>query len=399
MKKRLVLLCMAGIAAFSMGACGGKKTDADRGTSEVSDVTDASEEGTGPSQSAGTDRTGDRVSDRDDYVGIRDLDIDEYITLADYKNMTVTAAGPAVDEGSIENYINSVLLVGNITNRSVEKGDVVNIDYVGRADGEEFQGGSAEGYRLGIGSNAFIPGFEEGLVGVMPGETVDLNLTFPENYPGADMAGREVVFTVTVNGIEASAEYADVTVEEMEDMGLAYRTKEELWEAGKKAVEDNAAEVLAANSKNAIMQKLLEDSTAKSIPDYLVEEEVQNNNFYMESLANSVYGMDLETFVTQAGGMTMEEYNAQLDEMCSGTIKQYLVMEAVARAEGIEVTEDMINKKASEEAEEYGYDSAQALIDEAGYTTYRMYIVQEKVLDRLMEIVTVEEEEDRAGTE
>ena len=122
----------------------------------------------------------------------------------------------------------------------------------------------------------------------------------------------------------------------------------------------------------------------KSIPDYLVEEEAQNYNHYLESLAKAMYNMDLETFVTNAYGVTMEQYNAQMNEMFTDTVKQYLVMEAVSRAEGIEITEDMISKKADEEAAEYGYTSGEELVSEVGYATYRMSIVQDQVVERLM---------------
>ena len=395
MKKKLVLLCLAGVMIFGVSACGNKnsETTQTKETQTSQPDTEQTQEDTDSTQSVETET--EAISDKEDYVAIQDLDIEEYITLTNYKEMKVSATKPVADDASIEDYINKELLVGMITNRSVKKGDIVDIDYVGKKDGVAFQGGTAQGYRLAIGSGSFIPGFEDVLIGVMPKETVDLNLTFPEPYDkNPDLAGQEVVFTVTVNGIQVSEEYQSVTEKDMESMGLVYKTKEELWEAGKKAMDENVAAVFESNAKNAIIQKLVEESDVKSIPEFLVEEEAQNYNNYMESLARSVYGMDFESFITQAHGVTMEEYQAQLLAMCQDTIKQYLVMEAVARAEGIEITEDMMKERASEEADEYGYHSPSELINTVGYTTYRMYLVQDKVLDRLMEIVTVEEETD-----
>lgn len=404
MKKKLALLCMAGIMVFGVTACGEGKTGQEVQETGAASGTDSSpgEENTGneDAESGNTkeENTGNedtevvRVSDRPDYVGLQDLDIDTYVTLADYKNMKVSAVRPSVDDEGITEYINTELLVGNITNRAVQEGDVADIDYVGKKDGVAFEGGTASGYQLEIGSGSFIPGFEEGLVGVMPGETVDLNLTFPENYRGsAELAGQEVVFTVTVNGIKGSADYGTVTPEEMENMGLSYRTKEEVWDAGKAAVEKNSEEVFAANSRNAVVQKVVEESTVQSVPEYLVEEEEQNYNLYMESFLKAL-NMDLESFVTSMYGMTMEQYNAELKEMCSDTIRQYMVMEAVARAEGIEVTDEMISERADEEAAGYGYASGEELVSEVGFTTYRMSILQDRVVERLMEVVTVEAE-------
>jgi len=395
MKKKLVLMCLTGMMVASISACGGKKTDQDANVVETSSVMEENETITvveeESSDSVQTEI--DRVSDREDYVGFQDLDIDKYVTLGDYKKMKVTATRPKVDEEGIEDYINSRLLVGTITNRPVKKGDVADIDYVGKKDGVAFEGGTASGYKLSIGSGGFIPGFEDGLVGVNVGETVDLNLTFPDNYRNAEMAGQEVVFTVTVNSIEGSAEYATVTPEEMAEMGLPYKTKEEVWEAGKRAMEENAEETYTANARSAVVRKVVEESTVQSIPEYLVEEEAQNYNRYIESIAKSMYNMDLETFVTSAYGVTMEQYNSQMNEMFTDTIKQYLVMEAVARAEKMEITEEMIAEKADEEAAEYGYTSGDELIADVGFATYRMSMVQNMVIERLMEVATVEEEE------
>lgn len=395
MKKKLVLMCLTGMMIASISACGGKKADKDANVVETSSIMEENETTTvveeESSDSAQTEI--DRVSDREDYVGFQDLDIDKYVTLGDYKKMKVTATRPKVSEDGIEDYINSRLLVGTITNRPIKKGDVADIDYVGKKDGVAFEGGTASGYKLSIGSGGFIPGFEDRLVGVNVGETVDLNLTFPENYRNTAMAGQEVVFTVTVNSIEGSAEYATVTPEEMAEMGLPYKTKEEVWEAGKRAMEENAEETYTANARSAVVRKVVEESTVQSIPEYLIEEEAQNYNRYIESLAKSMYDMDLETFVTSAYGVTMEQYNSQMNEMFTETIKQYLVMEAVARAEKMEITEEMIAEKADEEATEYGYASGEELIADVGFATYRMSIVQNMVIERLMEVATVEEEE------
>ena len=218
MKKKLALMCMAGIMIMSASACGGKNQDQDaQETVQTVETGTVSEDSTESEASTEVEK----VSDREDYVGLQDLDVNAYISLADYKNMTVSAERPEVDDEMVTRYINSELLVGTITSRAVQEGDVTDIDFAGKRDGVAFDGGTATGYKLTIGSGQFIPGFEEGLVGVMPGETVDLNLTFPENYrQNPDLAGQEVVFTVTVNGIDTSAEYETVTPEEMKEMGL-----------------------------------------------------------------------------------------------------------------------------------------------------------------------------------
>ena len=224
----------------------------------------------------------------------------------------------------------------------------------------------------------------------MPGETVDLNLTFPENYGSEELAGADVVFTVTVHDIQESTDYASVTEEQLALMEIGYTSKDDIWTDAAKYVEENAESTYQSNIANAIVEKLMEESTFTSVPELLVEEEFQNYNTYMETICTNYYGCDIATFVTTFYGITMDEYNAQMREMCEETIKQYLIMEAISRAEGIEVTEEMMKELAAEEALEYGYDSADALLEEVGMTTYRMYMLQDKVMTKLMDMVTVE---------
>ena len=137
---------------------------------------------------------------------IRSYEVEKYVTLGSYEGMSVEVAGDfEVSEEDVISYINDMLTYyPNYTDTDkqvVEDGDCVDIDYEGKKDGVAFDGGTAEGHVLEIGSDSFIDGFEDGLIGAKVGETRDLNLTFPENYQSAELAGAKVVFTVTVNKI------------------------------------------------------------------------------------------------------------------------------------------------------------------------------------------------------
>lgn len=382
-------MCIAGVMAVSLCACANKSEETSAETTGET-ATEATQEQTGTEETTEAEET--KVSERADYVALADLDVDEYVTLGDYKNMTVQAAKTEVTDEVIESYINgNILTTYEVTDRAVEDGDLVTIDYVGTKDGEAFDGGSASNYQLSIGSGTFIDGFEEGLIGVMPGETVDLELTFPEDYSRSEeLAGQAVVFTVTVQNILETTDYENVTPELLEAMGLEYTSKDELWAAAKESAEAEAEESYQTNISNAIIDELVSSSEFTSVPQPLVDEEVQNYNEYMEAICVSFYGVDLETFVTSYYQMTMDDYNAELTEMAEETVKQYLVIEAVARQEGIEVSQDDLTAKAAQEAEEYGYDSAEELLDEVGETTYRIYMLQEAVMDKLKTMVTVE---------
>lgn len=396
MKKKLAILCLTGAMAFAVGACGNKNTsDNEQSTQAVTETetqsstqTEASEEGTTAAGSSILDA--ERVSEREDYVGLQDLDIDAYVALNDYKNMKVTAYKPEADDESIEEYINSTLLTGGITDRAVENGDVVNIDYVGKKDDVAFDGGTASGAKLEIGSHSYIEGFEEGLIGVMPGDTVDLDLTFPENYGVDELNGQDVVFTVTVNSIAYETDYDKVTPQEMKSLGLPYSSKEELWEGARTEVEKNAEKTFEAGKSSAILNQILNESTINEVPDYLVDEQIQGYEIYMESMCQMRYGMDLESYLQASQGMSLDDFEADIRPDCETTVKQYLLMEALARAEGLEITDELVREYAEKDIEGYDGYTVDTYLDEVGYTTYRMFVLQEKLVERLLEIIEVE---------
>ena len=195
MKKKTLGLLAAILSVCMLAGCGAKDTG----------------DGTGAATDAGTEST-----------ALKDMDVDKYVTLGEYKGLAVSVDTVEVDEDEWDTLVNNVYY-GNITaenggimDRAVETGDTVNIDYEGTKDGVAFDGGTAQGYDLTIGSGTFIPGFEDGLVGVKIGDTVDLPLTFPENYT-EELAGKDVVFTVTVNSVKRMPELTDDLVNQITD--------------------------------------------------------------------------------------------------------------------------------------------------------------------------------------
>lgn len=391
MKHQFMIVCLAGVVMLGVSACGDKKAtqEPDQSTEAATAAETQSVAETAAGSATSSILDAQRVSEWEDYVGLQDLNIDDYVVLNDYKNMKVTAYKPTINDADIESYINSNYLTGGITDRAVENGDVVNIDYEGKEDGVAFEGGTASGAELEIGSGSYIAGFEEGLIGVMPGETTELDLTFPENY-APEHAGKAVVFTVKVNSIAYSVEYADATDEDLKRLGLPYSSKEELWEAAKTELEQNAEDTFEANKTSAILNQCLSESTIKEVPEYLVEEEIQNYEIYMESMCQMYYGMSFESYLTQSQGTTLADFEADIRPDCEKTVQQYLLVEALARAEGIEITDEMIREHAAEDIEGYEGYTVDTYLDEVGYTTYRMYVLQEALVERLLEIVPVE---------
>ena len=232
----------------------------------------------------------------------------DFITLCKYENIDIDWS-----DSTNSYYLSNALdtyeaSTKKITDRAVKNGDIANIDYAGYKDGVAFSGGTAEGYDLSIGSGSFIDGFEEGLIGVMPGESVDLNLTFPENYSSEDLAGKDVVFKVKVNYISEKA-YSD------EDTKSA-----------KKEVFDTV-----------LLNYVVENSQYKSLPKDTVEE---YDAQYLENYKNSAvsqYGT-LEAFLS-AQGMTEEEFNSTIREMAINRTKVEIAVYALAGSEKIRLTD------------------------------------------------------------
>jgi len=314
------------------------------------------------------------------------MKVEKYVTAGDYGNISLTLEAPSVDQDQWDELLLAVYQSyvtadnGGITNRVVEEGDTVNIDYVGTKDGVAFNGGTDSGAELTIGSGRFIAGFEEGLKGVMPGETVDLDLTFPEGYDNPDLSGAAVVFTVTVNYIYPGAEEMEdafVAGLEMEDVD----TVEDLRQYVYDYLMENAESSYRYSAQNAIMEQLLAASMFEELPETFTES-------YRQSIRNSVEQMAAENNVTADVftnyfyGMGSEEYVNTAAEIQA---KQELVLQAIANAEGIGVEDEELDQKLEEYAGTVGYESVEALLQEFDREEYRNYFMCEKVMDFLIE--------------
>ncbi len=314
----------------------------------------------------------------------------DYVTLGEYKGIEVTVNAPVVTEEEVQSRINSVLaghmVSTEITDRPVEQGDTVNIDYEGKVDGVAFDGGTAQGQDLVIGSGRFIPGFEDGLIGAEAGETVDVNVTFPENYRETTMAGKEAVFTVTVNSIsvESLPEWNDEFVKGLDE---GFGTTEEY----RAHIYDMLMETARANrdmeAETAILEKVKENAQFKEPPTEMVKRYHDRLTSNMTAYA-AMFGQDLNTFLEAQG-----KSDANLQESAEEAARELVVMKAVADAEGLTVTPEEVEKALEENAALDGYESLEeykALID---YEAFEEYLMTEKVLDFLLENGKVTETE------
>ena len=215
----------------------------------------------------------------------------------------------------------------NTTNRGAQMGDVVIIDYTGQVDGVTLKGATATDAELLLGSGKFIEGFEEGIVGHQVGEKFDLHLTYPDYYLSADLAGKPVIFTVTLKGIKEVATLTEAWVKENIDPSMTVEEYRKQVEADlQKAYEEYAKEQVA----ESVWQVILENSKVRKYPTDRVKEIEENLKEYYTSMAEQ-YGTNLET-VLDASGKTLEQ-------MAQDVIKQEYAVERIAKKEKIEASE------------------------------------------------------------
>ncbi len=268
---------------------------------------------------------------------ISELDLDKCIALGDYKGLAVTGndTEPTAEDvdAAIDSELASKAEKKEVTDRPVKEGDIANIDYEGKKDGVAFDGGTAQGYDLTIGSGQFIPGFESGLVGAKVGETRDLNLTFPENYGNSELAGADVVFTVTVNSITESVtpKLTDELVKEIDSsLNNVAEYREKITE---KLREENASQE-EARVKDALLDMVVEGSEYKDIPEGLVLEQTDIAVLQAQNYATSM-NISTEDFFDQFYGITLDQFKEQYREYAERGAKQMLAVFSIAKKEGL----------------------------------------------------------------
>ena len=335
------------------------------------------------------------VAETAEMIYFKEINADEYVTLGNYKGLEIVSSVQEISDEEVESYINYLVSMSGeleeVTDRDVvENGDVANIDYVGKKDGVAFDGGTDTGYDLKIGSGSFIPGFEEGLVGVKKGETVDLNLTFPENYPAEDLAGTDVVFTVTVNGIYQAVipEFSDEFVASLEIENVA--TMDEYRAYLKSMMEESEKETALQDMQTQLLAMATENAEVSGRPQELVDRfyNININNMTYQAM---MYGMDMESFVSAYYGMDAETFEAETVAAAEESAAQALVCLKIAAEENITVTDEEMDAAVEESYAEYGYPSAEEFKVAIDMEEYRDSLLLNKIVDFLVENATITE--------
>lgn len=283
-------------------------------------------------------------------------------------------------EAEIDKEREKIASTTEVTGRPVANGDKVNLDYSGSVDGVKFEGGTAENQELTIGSGMFIPGFEEQMVGMNPGEEKDITVTFPEQYHSEELAGKEAVFHVKVNAIEETIlpEADDEFAKDVSE----FDTIEELRADKRKKLEEAEAQHAKNLRENELITKACENA-AVEIPEAMIERQ-------MDHILNdiryrlSMQGISLEDYCKYTG-TSIEDMRKEMRGDAEKRVKSQLVLEAISKAEAIEAAADEIEEKLNEYAAQFG-DKAETF--KAGLTDEdKLYFADQIVLDKTIALL------------
>lgn len=315
-----------------------------------------------------------------------DFKVSDYVKLGDYKGLEVTyPAVLEVTDEDVQQYIQDEL-EGNteyeeVKDRAAEVGDVVNIDYSGTMDGEEFEGGTDTGYDLELGSGDFLDEFENSLVGKKTGETAVFKLTFPDDYD-ASLAGKEAEFTVKVNSISESAvpEYNDEYVQSISECETVKEYEESVREQLETEAEDESETEAREHALRLVMESATLDGYPQQLYDFFYEDTETGYKNYAEFM-----GMEYEEFL---GSYVTEE---EIADLALDQTNEYLVTQAILEKEGKEISDSDYKKLAEEMAKENDYDTLEEYENDYGATYVRTQLIREKAIDILYESAKLKE--------
>ena len=336
MRKRFLAAVMCVCLGMTMFACGASKDDntkeTESGTSEATEPAYTEE---------------DLVDDSNG-----DLNILDYVDLGDYKGIELTKSITKVTDDEVTNEMESKAVELTGSDVTVEDGDTAIIDFVGKLNGVAFDGGTASNYELEIGSGSFIDGFEDGLIGVKKGDTVDLNLTFPESYQSTELAGKDVVFTVTVNGVKRKPQLND----EWLAANTNYATLAEFAAETKQKLED-AAETTASNTlESSGLDQVISNSKVKKYYKSLIEQGESQYEKRLNAYA-SAYGKSLSELLA-AQGMTESQYQNQKQKQAVSYAQVAMVVYAIAQDAGLSEADAEYQTILNDLANNYNMDAA-----------------------------------------
>ena len=320
------------------------------------------------------------------------------VTLGDYKGVEVEKTPVEVSEEEVDKEVdkerenNSRTI--DVDDRAVEKGDMIKLNFEGFVDGTPFEGGKAEDYSLTIGSGSFIPGFEDQLIGAKIGEEVEVNVTFPEEYHAAELKGKPAVFKCTVNEIKVKElpEADDEFAKDVSEFDTLAEYKDDI---RAKLLEKKTADA-KREKQNKTVAKAVETATME-IPEAMITEQVRRMaDDFARRLQSQ--GLSMDQYM-QFTGLTMDALAQQMRPEALKRIQNSLVLEAIAKAENIEVSDEKVNEEIEKMAAAYKMeaDKLKELIGDAEKEQMKSDLAIQAAVDMItdaaVEVEAAKEEE------
>ena len=310
------------------------------------------------------------------------------VALGKYMGVTVTKIDTSVTEDEVEaeleNQRNTNARTVTVTDRPVKEGDTAVIDFEGFVDGVAFDGGKAENHSLEIGSHSFIDTFEDQLVGKNAGDEVEVNVTFPEEYQAADLAGKPAVFKVKINEIKAKElpELNDEFAQDVAGVDTLAEYKEEL----KKNLTEKKENEAKKTKEDEAIQKII-DKSKMDLPKAMIDTQCETMvNEFAQRIAQS--GLSMDQYL-QFSGMTVDQLKEQVRPEAETRIKSSLVLEQIAKEENIEVSDEDINAEIEKMAKAYGMeaDKLKEYMGDSEKESMKRDLAITKAVDLIMENV------------
>ena len=396
MKKKAYLVVLALCTALAFTACGTTtdKKENTKSTAEAQDTTSTDQKDSGSEDSDSADPsdkdTKTTVSGDTRLVSVDD--VSKYVTIGQYKGLSLDNTVEAVSDDAVEGRVEQELQnkAEEVTEGSVQEGDIVTINYVGTKDGVAFDGGTANNYEL---TGTFIDGFEDGIIGMKKGETKDLDLTFPEEYSAEDLAGQEVTFKVTLQSFKRAPELTDEWAAKNTDCKTAEDYKKEI----RKTLESEAKTSAQNTLRETAWNTVLSASEVKEYPqDDLDTAKTEFRTLY-ENYAKQA-DMTLEDFV-KAQGISMDDFEEQSGQYAEYKVKQNLIVQGIMDAEKMTLEDKKSLSVQDELIKAYDVKDLAALVDKYGQAAVDEAIGLLRVEDFILDNATVDEKVTAGDTE
>ena len=345
----------------------------------------------------------------DDAEIVRDLkkQYRSMVKLSDYKNVTYTPTDTTVTDDDIQNELDYLVYQNTTTEQlttgTATMGDAVNIDYTGYVDDVAFDGGSTQGSgtTIQLGNSGYIDNFDEQIAGHKPGETFDVNVTFPEDYQEPTLAGAKARFETTLNYIEGEQIVPEVTDSFIETATNGeYKTIDEYKKGTREELQNSKNENALNADRQAILQQVIDDTTIVEYPENELKIRTESIIESYQSYAASM-GIDFSTFIGYYFGYDADEFRENVKTTVEGYIREKMVIIAIADAEGLSCSDDEYNAKVQELLEQTGMNDVSQLNQQYGYMNedYYFTVLEQKVIDFLYEHAKASPTDAAASTE